>query len=110
GSNWLCRCAQDAFAPDEQVDNVVSDDCYTAVSLACGEQCESDVGSCLTNPNALQGFECSCAPLVTSSAASLANSSRVITEADVSCETALAGACGAECERETGHCSLRGDS
>lgn len=113
GSEWSCSCARDSGKPGLEVSNVATRSCHDAASIACGQTCESDVGSCtMMNEAAPQGFVCTCSPLQSGSsplAGSSLASGPIAANGGQSCEATLDATCGGACETESGRCTYAGD-
>lgn len=106
GDDWLCRCGDDSRQPGAEVDNVTATDCRSAAAAACGETCESDVGSCLTSTDATNLLACSCTPPFLAEGAPNTSNSPTLAVREASCGATLARTCGAVCASETGTCIL----
>ncbi len=113
GSQWSCSCAQDSGKPGIEVSNVATPNCYNAASIACGQTCESDLGSCtMMNEAAPQGFVCTCSSLQSGSgplADSSLASGPIAANGGQSCEATLDATCGGSCETESGRCTYASD-
>ncbi len=108
GSDWLCRCGDASDHPDQETDDVQAVDCESALREACGNRCQSRVGSCEASVDGKDSLQCACADPFAAEGSLLANTA-ILVGAQGSCEATLSQACGADCESETGVCELDGD-
>lgn len=105
GDEWLCRCSEDSENPGAEVDAVTANDCWSAAVRACGETCESRVGSCETSKESTTDLECRCSRPFADQMNNT-TSSPVFVHGEASCAPSLAQTCGSVCSSETGACTL----